>query len=434
MAHRRVPHKLVYSPYTRKSKPDRDDRPLFDETDKPFEPKTPPPCSSRALLEWSTSNIRLSDDETMSSLVDLDELGQAQRLVFRNLKLGHGSTEISTLLDVEVFDRLPCGRWAAPQKPLIDAVEFRPTESRGYGCFATQFIPQASLIHVEYPATVTQNTMVLPPSYQMTTAEVYRELFRRVPDKTFQALMSLCNSQPPESGFEPEEAILRTNAIGITLPSPESHGSAAMGHNAVFLQASRFNHSCAPNASHRFDPKSFTLTVHTLRPINKGEEICISYIDLIAHPTRAARLSMLEKLHHFHCTCAVCMLPAAVITASDARRERISEATPEKIHEPFNAWYASKERSRDKLEEVMAFHTEAVVDMMSEGLHFRFRYFLHLFLLAVCYAALKDTRNFRSWLGKARDVANSSYLASEETQKLLQHIMNPETLRRVGIA
>ncbi|KAJ7072078.1 hypothetical protein C8F01DRAFT_1076264 [Mycena amicta] len=330
-------------------------------------------------MSWASSNQRLADDKAMSSRVDLHTLGAAQRLLFRNIRVG--TNEISTLLDCTVLRLLPsCGRFTSAPPPLTDAVEFRPSGgSKGYGAFAVNDIHAAALIHVEYPAIVCQNTIVL--NFEMSSPEIYRELVRRVPEKRRSSLMALCNSQP---GLEPEEAIIRTNAIGISLPVPASHGSTAMGHNAVFLQASRFNHSCAPNAIHRFDPNSFTLTIHALRPITKGEEIFISYIDLTSTPTREARR-------------AICRTS---IISPAAAQFVLSPPPPLKTAMPVGSVSAT-----------------AIEDMTTEGLHYRFRYFLHLLLLAGCYAALMDTRNFRLWLGKARDVANSSYLAVERDGK-----------------
>ena len=45
------------------------------------------------------------------------------------------------------------------------------------------------------------------------------------------------------------------------------------------MTVSRMNHDCRPNADYHFDPTTMTQYVHAIRPIAKGEEITISYIE-----------------------------------------------------------------------------------------------------------------------------------------------------------
>ncbi|KAF7361649.1 SET domain-containing protein [Mycena venus] len=396
----------LYSPYpTRNKKPDRDDRRLFSDSNAP-PPTHAPPYTVKELRDWGKKNVRLSDDPVMSAKVNLCELGLNQRLVFRNIKVG--AVEVSTLLDCAVLNMLPT-RFSPPPTPLENAIEFRQTPNKGIGAFATQDIRGGVLLHVEIPATVMQNTMIL--DFGMTRAEVYRELLRRVPEKTLHALLLLKNSQPPEM-YELEEGILRSNTLGIRMPAPSVPAPVAMGHNALFLEASRFNHSCSPNVVHRFDPQSFTLTVHAIRPIARGEEIVHSYIDLTSTVTRDARRALLP------------------VRASDERRQRIRDTKREVVVAPLEAWYRGN--GRGDLQKVIAFHLAAVEDMRIEGLYHH-PYILHISMLALCFAASEDIRGFRSWMGKARDVALSS-LASDAALDMLKYIVYPETFPSWGLA
>ncbi|KAJ7217771.1 hypothetical protein GGX14DRAFT_495004 [Mycena pura] len=413
------------SPYpTRNTKPDRDDRRLF--TDEHDAPPTvsAPPYTVKELREWGKGNIRLSDDPSMSAKVNLHDLGLFQRLVFRNIRVG--TVQVSVLLDSAVLSLLPT-RFSSPPTPLENAIEFRSAGANGMGVFATRDIRPAALIHVEHPTTVTQNTLVL--NFGMTRVEVYRELFQRVPEQTLPSLLDLCNSQPDEMAIE--EAILRSNAIAIKLPSPAVPGSLAMGHNAIFLRTSRLNHSCSPNAFHRFDPQTFALTVHTICPIAKGEEIVHSYIDLTSATTREARRSLLRDLCHFECTCNRCALsdPAAVLQ-SDERRQKIHDMTRETVLAPLEAWYRG--HGRADLKTVIAFHLAAVEEMRIEGLY-HYQYQLHISQLAVCYAAIEDIRSFRLWMGRARDIAVRN-LAADEAADMLRFIVYPETFSAWGWA
>ncbi|KAJ7163557.1 hypothetical protein C8R43DRAFT_879871 [Mycena crocata] len=353
----------------------------------------------------------------MTARVDLCDLGRDQQLVFRNIKIG--AVEISTLLDCAVLNLLPT-RFSPLPIPLENAIEFRTAGAKGIGAFATQALRAAALIHVEYPTAVTQNTIVLNAG--MTMAETYRELINRVPERTRSTLLHLNNSQPPEMcGLE--EGILRSNSVGIALRTPSVPGSVAMGHNAIFLETSRINHSCSPNVIHRFDPESFALLVHTICPIAKGEELVYSYIDLTTTLTREARRSLLHDLCHFECLCDRCALPdASAIRESDERRQRIGDTTREAILGPIMAWSRGKERS--DLGKVIAFHLAAFEDMRREGLY-HYPYLLHISMLAICFAALKDVRSFRSWMGRARDVAVVNH-ATAAAIDMLKYIVYPE--------
>ncbi|KAJ7747277.1 hypothetical protein B0H16DRAFT_1555386 [Mycena metata] len=412
LPNREVDSDPLYSPYpaTRNKKPDRSDRLVSDtalcSTDAP-------PYTVKELKFWGQKNIRLADDPSMAAKVDLDQLGSSQRLVFRHIKVG--TVEVSALLDCAVLNMLPTC-FSDPPPALENAIEFRRT-----GVFANFDIRAAALLHVEIPTIVMQNTLVL--NFGMTSAEVYRELMRRASAKTLPALLQLKNFQPPEM-CEVEEGILRSHARGIALPAPDVPGSVAMGHSAVFLQASRLNHCCSPNVMLRFDPQSFALTVHSIRPIAKGEEIAHSYIDLTSAPTRDARRSLLRDICHFECLCDRCALPdQAAVRESDARRQRIHDRSYAEILEPFEMWLRSNGR-RD-LQEVIAFHLAAVEEMQVEGLYHD-PYSVHVRTLAACFAVQEDLRSFRAWMGKAREAALTR-LAVKTAVDMLRYIVYPET-------
>ena len=92
----------------------------------------------------------------------------------------------------------------------------------------------------------------------------------------------------------------------------------------IFLQCSRFNHSCSPNARYSWNPEIKRLRIYALRDIARGEEILVSYLSSrnVYGSTRAERQARLQ-LRGFTYNCVVCTQPETV--ASDERRVRVKE-------------------------------------------------------------------------------------------------------------
>lgn len=92
--------------------------------------------------------------------------------------------------------------------------------------------------------------------------------------------------------------------------------------NGLFIETSRMNHSCTPNAQHSRNPHIQRQTVHAVRDICAGEEIAFSYIDPIA--CRGDRRQALGP-YGFTCTCAACDESTPFGEASEERRGMIRE-------------------------------------------------------------------------------------------------------------
>ena len=80
----------------------------------------------------------------------------------------------------------------------------------------------------------------------------------------------------------------------------------------LFPQLSMMNHSCAPNAILYFNQSQ--AQVKALRKIEKGEEICISYVDLTLG--KKDRRALLRHQYFFDCSCPCCL-------SKDDPRERL---------------------------------------------------------------------------------------------------------------
>lgn len=88
-----------------------------------------------------------------------------------------------------------------------------------------------------------------------------------------------------------------TNAMGIMDSFGEGIGTG------IFPTASLANHSCRPNSIVSFK-KNGTLSLISIKDIKEGEEICISYCDVV-QPCDSRRQD-LKKRYGFMCDCELC--------------------------------------------------------------------------------------------------------------------------------
>lgn len=75
----------------------------------------------------------------------------------------------------------------------------------------------------------------------------------------------------------------------------------------MYATQAMLNHDCNPNAQIKFNQNDHTLSVEILRDVEKGEEVCISYLDpcLMSKNKRARREYLLEN-YLFNCNCERC--------------------------------------------------------------------------------------------------------------------------------
>ena len=71
-----------------------------------------------------------------------------------------------------------------------------------------------------------------------------------------------------------------------------------IGHG-VYVAASLFNHSCAPNCHASTGVHRMAIMADV--PIEPGEELTIAYCDV--HQPLAARRRLLKQHYRFHCEC-----------------------------------------------------------------------------------------------------------------------------------
>lgn len=192
-------------------------------------------------------------------------------------------------------------------------IQNSPTVPNGEGVFASRRILRGELILSERPI------------FRIPTdiPEIFKCIFIEAAIRTLSPVhlnhfLCLENSHTECACFpgHPLLAIFGTNAFGI------------IGDEAgIWLRASKFNHSCSPNAEFSSDSITGELRIYALRNILPTEEIFLAYINdecLYGKP-RQSRQSILLARYHFTCACSVCSFPEAESNMNDARRLELWE-------------------------------------------------------------------------------------------------------------
>ena len=115
------------------------------------------------------------------------------------------------------------------------------------------------------------------------------------------------------SRYSPFLGISKTNVLPLGPKAPEG---------GLFLEASRINHACNPNSQNTWNDNLNKLTIHSIKDIEEGEEITISYLD--ASEIYKVRQQSLKTGFGFDCACELCSLPSVLRRESDGRLDEIT--------------------------------------------------------------------------------------------------------------
>ena len=178
--------------------------------------------------------------------------------------------------------------------------EIGPSPGKGLGVFATVDIPRGTRIMADACLFY-----VVGPKAMIT--EIEAGFDNLTPNQQEDYLALRCPDYPGKS------PIIRTWEANCF----------AMDHDTgIFLQASRINHSCTPNALFKWNANIERETVHAIVDIPAGKEIETSYC-----PPHRDAYNRREKLEHygFDCLCEPCRQDTPAGTNSEARRRRMME-------------------------------------------------------------------------------------------------------------
>jgi hypothetical protein len=176
--------------------------------------------------------------------------------------------------------------------------------------------------------------------------------------------------------------------------------------------------SCSPNAILRWNYASFSMNLHVIRDIPKGEEITIPYIDILS--PREQRTSRTESVYGFKCQCTKCSAEGkAKQRQADKRIQKVQEWLANPGH-TFARWYAdsSRQDSGNEYEDLLinrvkAFEAEGLFGLRTEHMQL-------VDSLARMFGALGKVDKFKESLDKAIQVWQVDSVWSDAARKRIK--------------
>jgi hypothetical protein len=206
--------------------------------------------------------------------------------------------------------------------------EIRPTQFKGYGVFALRDIAPGTRLTSEKPIlTALREPGVIDPvtifeAFEILTPLQQSEFLKLYPaqKQTEYALQCMDDDLPKDlkDHVAKVTSIFESNAFRMGSEGRQNDQDVSLG--GIFPIAARFNHSCTPNVAQTWNAAMHSLTMHTIRKIDAGEELCEGYVSLTEdQKTRQTRLGGYD----FICTCEACDVESEAGKAREIRREKI---------------------------------------------------------------------------------------------------------------
>jgi len=160
-----------------------------------------------------------------------------------------------------------------------------PVEGKGLGAIASRDVAMGELVLRE-PALIR-----FRDADTAWVANATKQLDALLKPEQEQ-VMSLMDAHGPVKSLA---GIIVTNNYSLGLGS---------SYGGIFLELSRFNHSCAPNCEQSWDEDAQEIHVYASTAIRAGEEMYTYFVD--PRMSRRDRLQQLSRIYRFTCSCASC--------------------------------------------------------------------------------------------------------------------------------
>ena len=182
---------------------------------------------------------------------------------------------------------------------------------RGFGCIASRDIAKHTLIHQERLALQGQDVWTALEKHQSGEHQSPQD-----DDRYLATILSPPQRQQLWRLHDQRHSPARL--VGIIYSNAFSNSELG-GEPCLFVGAtSRFNHSCRPNIG--MDFSGYDIRLFTTRAVQAGEELCLSYNDVVYYHSAHVRKTYLKHKYIFDCQCVACHV---MDHESDSRRRKL---------------------------------------------------------------------------------------------------------------
>jgi SET domain-containing protein len=200
---------------------------------------------------------------------------------------------------------------SSPARKISDYLEIIPIQGKGYGTVATKGISAYTFLFSESPAGYTAYNPRNLPQETASVAQAHRHMSPSIRAR-FDTL---------HEGAHP----FSTRELRIWKANSFSFGPND-SVSAIFLDLSRINHSCLPNAEYHDNLEKERMELYAAKGIRKGEEVTICYGSDFHYRTGEERNAHLKYGFGFTCKCRACADPTFK-AMKDRRRELLKEVS-----------------------------------------------------------------------------------------------------------
>ncbi|CZR65175.1 uncharacterized protein PAC_15075 [Phialocephala subalpina] len=199
----------------------------------------------------------------------------------------------------------------SPARKICPLLEIVPIDGRGFGTIATQEIKPYTLIFSESPVGIAQYNPLDRYQEQVSIAAAHSAM-----------------SFGQKAGFDSlHEGVRPFSTKEMRIWNANCFMYDSVGSNstsAVFLDMSRINHSCIPNAEYDANFSKNRMVLFSTQRIRAGEEVTINYGHEYMLKAAEERNAHLRYIYGFTCTCKACVDPSFK-SLSDKRRRMLKE-------------------------------------------------------------------------------------------------------------
>jgi hypothetical protein len=290
--------------------------------------------------------------------------------------------------------------------PDTDLFTIEAIPSKGKGLVASKAIPAGTLLISEPPLFTTAS---------LTNAETIEKdlqaIVRALPKEGQKAFLFLHNNFPGQPN--PFSNIIRSNGYPLG-PNSDVGG--------IFPLIARMNHSCRPNAQHRWNPARGEQTVYAVRDVAAGEELTLSYHN--GGPS-AERKAALQQFFGFACACELCAQPAEALRKSD-RRLRDAARLDESIGDARRVRLQPADALKDCKELLRIYEAEGVRDTRLPRLYY------DAFQICAMHSDAARASVFAESARRVRELSEGPDSEEAAAMKVLEEA--PETFENWGSA